>query len=112
MFAPSAVYIVEASGLVISGIDVTGKKKKSDTYVTFTKWVGLSNRQPADRRIRRQAARQEDWRQGRDTGGHRASYKVNKLTFYFPAEVTTETYQPLSAVTLTCNRFKVMVSGL
>lgn len=96
MFALSAVYIFEASGLVISGIDVTGEKKrekKSDTYVTRTKWVGLSNRQAADRRIQRQAARQEGWRQGRDTGGQRASYKVNKLTFYFPAEVMTGTYQ-------------------
>ena len=75
LFALSSDYFFKASGLVISGIDVTGKKKKKgDTYVTRTRWVGLSNRQPADRRIQRQAARQEDWRQGRDTGGHRASY--------------------------------------
>lgn len=59
--------------------------------MTPAKWAGSSNCLPTDMQIQRQAVRQ-DWRQGSDTGGHRASYKVNKLTFYFPVEVMTETY--------------------
>lgn len=60
--------------------------------MTRTTWAGLSNRRRTDRRICRQAGRQEDWRQHGEVGGHSASYKVNKLTFYFPAQVKTRNH--------------------
>lgn len=83
--------------------------------MTRPKWAGLTNRQPADRRIQRQAARQEDWLQGRDTGGQRASYKVNKLPFFFFSCRSNDRdllEKLLLAAPLTFNRFEVIFSGL